>query len=244
MAVATFAHENRSRITHEETTVDLPPLNAGDRLSRAEFHRRYLAHPEIKKAELIEGVVYVASPIRYGQYANPHFDIIAWLGVYRASTPGIKGADNATVFMDFENEPQPDVLLRLDPALGGQSRVTQEDYLEGAPELIVEVAASSASYDLHDKRRVYARNGVLEYMVLQVYEKKVSWFVLHEGVYELLAQDERKIIRSEVFPGLGLQVDALWSGDVATMLAVLQQGLASPEHSAFVEQLKQKQELR
>jgi len=246
MAVATFAQVNQARATDEETKVGPPPLYAGDRLSRAEFHRRYLAHPEIKKAELIEGVVYVASPIRYRQHADPHFNIIVWLGVYQAATPGVKGGDNATVFMDFENEPQPDALLRLEPALGGQSRVTSEDYLEGTPELIVEVAASSASYDydLHDKRRVYARNGVPEYMVLQVYEKKVSWFVLREGVYELLDPDAHNIIRSEVFPGLWLQVDALWSGDVATMLAVLQQGLASPAHAAFVEQLKQKQELR
>lgn len=156
-----------------------PPLNSGDHLSRAEFERRYQAHPEIKKAELIEGVVYVSSPIRYEKHADPHFDIIAWLGAYRAATPGVKGGDNATLRLDLENEPQPDAMLRLEPEVGGRSSVTEDDYLEGAPELIVEIAASSASYDLHDKRRVYARNGVPEYLVIQTYEQRVD---LHQYV--------------------------------------------------------------
>ncbi|MBE7472732.1 MAG: Uma2 family endonuclease [Anaerolineae bacterium] len=216
------------------------PLHSGDRLSRAEFERRYQAHPENRKAELVEGVVYVSSPIRYEQHANPHFYIIGWLATYLAATPGVRGGDNATVRLDLENEPQPDALLRLEPALGGQSTITEDDYLEGAPELIVEVAASSASYDLYDKRRAYARNGVREYIVAQTYEQRIDWFVLREGVYEMLQPDEQGLLRSEVFPGLWLQPAALWAGDLATMLAVLQEGLASPEHVAFVEQLKAK----
>ncbi|GAB4409953.1 MAG: Uma2 family endonuclease [Anaerolineae bacterium] len=182
----------------------------------------------------------MSSPIRYEQHANPHFYIIGWLATYLAATPGVRGGDNATVRLDLENEPQPDALLRLEPALGGQSTITEDDYLEGAPELIVEVAASSASYDLYDKRRAYARNGVREYIVAQTYEQRIDWFVLREGVYEMLQPDEQGLLRSEVFPGLWLQPAALWAGDLATMLAVLQEGLASPEHVAFVEQLKAK----
>ncbi|MEW5956263.1 MAG: Uma2 family endonuclease [Chloroflexota bacterium] len=214
------------------------PLNSGDRLSRAEFERRYQAHPEISKAELIEGVVYVSSPIHAEHHADPHFSIIGWLAAYCAATPGLIGSDNATVRLDLENEPQPDILLRLQPELGGRVRVTEDDYLEGPPELIVEVAASSASYDLYDKRRAYARNGVPEYLVVQTYDKRVDWFVLREGVYESLEPDQRGILRSEIFPGLWLQPAALWSGDLATLLTVLQEGLASPEHTAFVEPLK------
>jgi Uma2 family endonuclease len=226
--------------TQVQPTVEVgpPPLNSGDHLSRAEFERRYQAHPEIKKAELIEGVVYVSSPIHYQRHADPHADIMTWLGVYRAATPGIKSGDNATLHLDFENEVQPDGLLRLEPEVGGRSFITEDDYLEGVPELIVEVAASSVSYDLHEKRRAYARNGVPEYLVLQTYEKQVDWFVLHEGVYEPLKSDANGILRSENFPGLWLQPAALWLGDLATMLAVLQEGLASPEHTAFVEQLQ------
>lgn len=216
------------------------PLNAGDRLSRAEFERRYQAHPEINKAELIEGVVHMPTPVHFAQHSQPHVDIVTWLGLYRSATPGVVGGDNATVRLDYENVVQPDVLLRLEPALGGRSYVTEDDYLAGPPELVVGIAASSASYDLHDKRRVYARNGVQEYLVAQAYEQRVDWFVLREGVYESLLPDDNGVLRSEVFPGLWLPVDALWAGDLALMLAVLQQGLASPEHAAYLASLQQK----
>jgi Uma2 family endonuclease len=217
-----------------------PPLNAGDRLSRAEFERRYHAHPEIKKAELVEGIVYMPSPARFAQHSQPHLDIVTWLGLYRSATPGVLGADNATVRLDHENVVQPDALLRLDPAWGGRSHVTVDDYLAGPPELVVEIAASSVSYDLGVKRRVYARNGVQEYLAAQAYEQRVDWFVLREGVYEALQPDSDGILRSEVFPGLWLPVDALWEGDLAGMIAVLQQGLASAEHAALVAQLQER----
>ena len=230
--------ERPRQIKRKPSAFEPPPLRSGDRLSRAEFEWRYQAHPEIKKAELIEGVVYVASPIHFQKHANPHFHVITWLGNYQAATPGVRGGDNATLRLDFENEPQPDALLRLDTAVGGRSRITEDDYLEGAPELIVEIAASSASYDLHDKRRAYGRNGVQEYLVLQTYEQEVVWFALREGVYEPLQPDDKGILRSEVFPGLWLQPKALWENDLAALLAVLQEGLASPEHAAFVKKLQ------
>ena len=163
------------------------------------------------------------------------------MAAYRAATPSVRGSDNATLRLDFENEPQPDALLRLETAVGGRSHVTEDDYLEGAPELIVEITASSASYDLHDKRRAYGRNGVPEYLVWQTYEQAVVWFALREGVYEPLQPDEKGILRSAVFPGLWLQPKALWENDLAALLAVLQEGLASPAHVAFVEALQQYQ---
>lgn len=215
-----------------------PPLNPGDRLSRTEFERRYLAHPEIKKAELVEGVVYMPTPIRFEKHSQPHAWIVGWLAVYVAATPGVSLGDNATVRLDFENEVQPDALLRLDSALGGHSHISEDDYLEGPPELIAEIAASSAAYDLHDKRRVYARSGVQEYLVVQMYERQVDWFSLEEGVYQPLSADDEGVLRSQVFPGLWLQAEAYWAGDLAAVLAVLQQGLASPEHAAFVARLQ------
>lgn len=220
------------------TGSSVPPLQMGDRLTRAEFERRYSAHPEIKKAELIEGIVYVPSPARHKQHGLPHFDAIGWLWFYRSATPGVEGSDNATLRLDFENEPQPDALLRLPPELGGRSTLSADDYLEGVPELIVEIAASSASYDMNQKKQVYARNGVPEYLVFLAYERRVVWYALREGVYVELEPDENGVLRSEIFPGLWLQPDALIEGDMAKVLAVLQQGLASPEHAAFVEQLQ------
>jgi Uma2 family endonuclease len=216
----------------------LPPLNPGDRLSRAEFERRYEAHHEIKKAELIKGVVYIMpSPFRIEQHSSPHSAVVGWLVVYAAHTPGVRVGDNGTVRLEGDNEPQPDAFLRLDPAHGGKSRISEDDYLEGPPELIVEVAASSVSYDLHDKRQMYQDSGVQEYVAVQVYEQRVDWFVLRESVYQPLTPDEAGVLRSEVFPGLWLQPAALWSGDLASLLATLQQGLASPEHAAYVERL-------
>jgi Uma2 family endonuclease len=215
----------------------IPPLESGDRLTRHEFERRYTAMPQVKKAELIEGVVYLASPLRFKSHGKPHGNIIGWLWTYKVATPGVELADNATVRLDLDNEVQPDVVLLIDEKLGGQTRITEDDYIEGAPELIAEVAASSAANDLHDKKQVYRRNGVKEYIVWQVFEQKINWFVLENGEYVLLNPDANGVIKSRVFPGLWLNIAALLAGEMTQVLSVLQQGLNSPEHEIFVQQL-------
>jgi Uma2 family endonuclease len=217
---------------------NVPPLHAGDHLSRFEFERRYEAHPEIKKAELIDGVVYMPSPIRYPEHAAPHFQLNTWLGLYCFATPGVQGADNATVHLDLENEVQPDALLRLEPEVGGKSRVTEDHYLEGPPELVLEVAASSASYDLHAKLRAYQRSGIEEYVAVQMYERRIDWFRLQEGVYQPLPSDAAGILCSAVFPGLCLNTAAFWAGDMAQVLTTLQDQLVTPVHAAFVASLQ------
>ncbi len=214
-----------------------PPLAPGDRLTRAEFERRYRAHPEIKKAELIQGVVHIPSPTHFRNHGVPHLMVNTWVGIYVAHTPGVLAADNTTVLLDNENVVQPDALLRLDEKLGGSSHVTEDDFLAGPPELVFEIAASSASYDMHVKKRVYARTGVQEYIALQIYEGRLDWFILREGVYENLTPDEQGVLHSEVFPGLWLDAKALLTGDLKKMLDVLQQGLASEAHAAFAAHL-------
>jgi Uma2 family endonuclease len=129
------------------------------------------------------------------------------------------------------------VALFISPDLGGQVQVSDDDYLQGAPELIAEVAASTASYDLGDKKKAYRRNGVQEYLVWQMFENRLDWFVLEDEVYVNLAPDADGIIRSRQFPGLWLALDGLLAGDMVSVLAVLQQGLNSPEHQEFVQQL-------
>lgn len=218
--------------------VEIPPLEAGDHLTRCEFERRYEARPEIKKAELIEGVVYMPSPVRIKGHGRPHGRIMTWLGTYVVATPGVDLADNTTIRLDLDNEPQPDALLRLEPEVGGRSQISEDDYLEGVPELVVEVAASSASYDLHEKLRAYRRNGVQEHVVWRVYDKQVDWFHLLDGEYVRLTPDADGMIHSRVFPGLRLAVAALLTGDLAAVLAEVQKGIGSPEHSAFVERLQ------
>ena len=210
----------------------IPPLRNGDHLTRDEFERRYESMTGVNKAELIEGVVHMPSPVSAEDHGEPHFDLITWLGVYRAGTPAVRGGDNATLRLDLDNEPQPDGYLRLLPEYGGQARLV-DGYVTGAPELIVEIAASSASYDLHEKLNAYRRNGVREYVVWRVWDAAIDWFVLRGGRFEPL-QPRDGIYRSEVLPGLWLASDAVLQGDLACVLAVLQQGLASPEHAAFV----------
>jgi Uma2 family endonuclease len=212
------------------------PLENGDRLTRDEFERRYRTAPHHQKAELIGGVVYLASALKIKSDGEPHSYIIGWLFFYKIATPGVGIADNTTVRLDFKNEPQPDALLRIEQ--GGQSRSSDDDYVEGAPELIVEIAASSASIDLHDKLKVYRRNQVQEYLVWRVYERELDWFRLTEGKYIKLSPNHDGIICSEVFPGLWLAKVALLTGDLTTVITTLQQGLAIPEHQEFVGKLK------
>jgi Uma2 family endonuclease len=194
-------------------------LESGDRLTRAEFHRRYCARPDIHKAELVEGVVYVASPVRL-THGEPHAYIIAWLTTYLSRHPGLRIGDNSTVFLDADNEFQPDAFLWYEGTNG--PRETGEHYLEGAPQFVVEIAASSASYDLHDKMRAYRRNGVPEYVVWRVLDGAIDWFVLREGEYVRVEPDARGIIESETFPGLRLHVPKLLAGDIAGVLAELE----------------------
>lgn len=221
-------------VSHDEF---LPPLESGDRLSRAEFERRYNARPDIKKAELIEGVVYVASPVRVKQHGLPHQRISTWIGVYCADTPGVLAVDNSTLRLDTDNEPQPDISVWIDEALGGRAMISTDDYLEGAPELLIEVAASTAAYDLHDKLHAYRRNRVQEYLVLLVHEKKVIWYQWQEGSYQPMPPDAQGILRSQIFPGLWLDPVRFGAGDMSGVLAVLRQGIDSPEHADFLQTL-------
>jgi len=216
-----------------ESKLTILPLENGDRLSRFEFERRYEAMPHLKKAELIEGAVYMASPLRIKSHGEPHSLLITWLGTYKAFTPSTVIGDNSTVRLDLDNEPQPDAVLFIP---GRQATIGADDYIEGAPELVVEVAASSATIDLHDKKRAYRRNGVQEYLVWRTLEHQIDWFGLQADEYVSQQPDEKGIIRSRVFPGLWLAVSALLSGEMTKVLSVLQEGLNSTQHQEFVQQ--------
>jgi Uma2 family endonuclease len=230
--------------TLPETRSLLPPaeipcgLEAGDHLTRAEFEKCYALRPDLKKAELIEGIVYTPSPVRLKQHGTPHLHLALWIGTYHAATPGTAAADNATLRLDADNEPQPDVLLYLLPECGGRVRISEDDYLEGAPEWVGEVASSTASYDLHSKWNAYRRNQVLEYLVVLPQHREVRWFELRADRYELLVE-EAGVVRSRRFPGLWLNAPALLAGDAAALLATLRAGLDDPEHKEFVSRLHQ-----
>lgn len=211
----------------------IPPLRTGDRMTRAEFERRWEAAPQIRKAELIEGVAYVQAALRADQHGDPHFLVIAWLGSYAAATPGTVGSDNSSVRLDEFNMPQADASLRLHADRGGQSHVDDEGYLAGAPELVVEISASTETYDLNDKLRTYERHGVREYIVWRVLSEQIDWFIRRGNAFEKLSIDQESVFKSETFPGLWLDQTALLDRDLARVLARLQEGLASDEHARF-----------
>lgn len=241
MDAATVAstHSKRQRgVRKPESLSSCPPLESGDRLTRKEFERRYEAMPEVNKAELIEGIVYMGSPVRIRSHSKPHGMILAWLGTYVAATPGTDFGDNGSIRLDLDNEPQPDAYLRLDS--GARSQIDADDYLVGAPELIAEIAASSASLDLGAKRNAYRRNGVQEYLVWRVLEDALDWWELIDGEYVPLQPNAASVIESKAFPGLRLAVASLLAGDLKAVLDQLQSGLQSEAHQAFVTRLARK----
>jgi Uma2 family endonuclease len=215
----------------------VPLLYAGDRLTVEEFRRRYEAMPELKKAELIEGVVYMTSAVRMDYHGAQSLRLAGWLFVYEAHTPGVQGGENVTVRLPAGvNEPQPDVCLRISPAHGGQSK-SEEGYVAGGPEFVGEVTASTASYDLHDKLRAYEKNGIQEYLVWRVEDRAIDWFMLRGGKYRRLPVSKDHIYRSRVFPGLWLDAQAMIAGELRRVIEVLEQGIRSPQHAAFVKRL-------
>lgn len=215
----------------------VPPLENGDRLTREEFHRRYEVMPENVKAELIEGVVFMSSPVRTKNHGEPSARIITWLGNYSAFTSGTNVAENVTVLLDPDNEYQPDAVLRIEREFGGNSLINDNDYLQGSPELIVEVSGSTISKDLFEKKNVYRRSGVLEYIVWRVADGEIDWFVLENGAYEKLAANKNGIVESKYFAGLRLNVEALLADDLQRVLSDLQKGLQSKKHKDFIGRL-------
>jgi Uma2 family endonuclease len=211
-------------------------LEAGDHLDQPTFHERYLAMAPDFRAELIGGMVIVPSPTQ-PPHAEYHAAILGWLYAYHAETPGTRPRDNGTIILGPDSEPQPDAALVVEPECGGRSRVNDAGYAVGPPELIVEVASSSVAYDLYEKRTDYERAGVLEYAVVLIHEREVHWFALEDGGYAQIAA-ENAVYRSRIFPGLWLDVQALLDRNATALLEMLQEGLQTPEHAAFVQRLQ------
>ncbi len=216
--------------------VFLPPLEMGDHLDQQTFHARYEAMPENTRAELIGGIVYMPSPAK-PRHGRMHGKLMGWLSMYEVATPGVEMYDNTTTILGPDSEPQPDGHLIVAPEKGGQTHVNAAGYLEGPPEWIGEVGSSTEAYDLHSKKADYERAGVKEYVVIALRQARVLWFVLRQGKFEPLAPGPDGILRSEVFPGLWLDPAAFLRQDTPRVLEVLRQGLATPEHAAWVAKL-------
>jgi Uma2 family endonuclease len=214
----------------------IPPLTAGQCLDQPTFHERYEAMPPETRAELVGGVVYMPSPMRLDHGGTSRI-VAFWFGHYQWKTVGVTGADGATVMLDPLGEPQPDHFLRIPAELGGQTFVDEHGYLARAPELILEVARSSRSYDLNQKKIDYERAGVREYVVVELEPDSVHWFVRRRKRFQALRPGRDGIYRSEVFTGLWLDADALFAEDLDRLMLVLDQGLATHEYAAFAAKL-------
>jgi Uma2 family endonuclease len=215
------------------------PLENGDRLSQPEFHRRYAAMPENCRAELVEGVVYVSSPVRIELHSEPVASIVGWLMTYATATPGVRVATDGTIIVNEHNEVQPDAMAWLPPSAGGRAIHRPDDYLSGAPELVAEIAASSASYDATAKREMYRRAGIQEYILWRTRERAFDWWHLRGDRYLAANADADGLIASRVLPGLTLDRAALQAGDLARVIEVQRGVLGSEAHAAFVRQLQQ-----
>lgn len=219
------------------TPAAVPPLEPGDRLTRLEFERRYEAMPHLKKAELIEGVVYMPAAVRHHRHGRPHNYLSHWVASYVTETPGVDCSSDASARLDMDNMPQSDVLLLVLPECGGQCQISEDDYIENAPELVAEVSSSSVSFDLHTKRNVYRRCGVQEYIVWRVLDRQIDWFILENGEFVAQQPDQDGVYRSRKFPGLWLNVPAMIAGRLKRVRQTLEKGLATEEHAKFVAQL-------
>ena len=217
----------------------LPAFENGMQLKSDEFMRRYGAYGEDVKAELIDGTVFIMSlPSRADQHGDPDSLLQTWLGFFGAMTRGVQSSTNSTTLMGPDDVLQPDCSLRLLPAFGGNAKTDENGYLVGAPELVVEIAASSASIDVRRKREAYRRAGVREYLVWRTEDGAVDWWALEQGEYCSLLPDADGIVKSRMFPGLWLGPAALLAQDGGAVLEVLHRGLESEEYGAFAARLR------
>ena len=233
----------------ERAAAVVPPLWEGDRLTGKEFLRRYKADPQIARAELIGGVVYVnavrrpdgteepVSPTSVELHSTPQGDLISLFGWYSAYTLGVRGSGPATVAIDDHTLPEPDGILRILPEAGGRSDLTPESYIDGAPELLAEVANTSVARDMGPKYEAYQAGGVPEYLVWRTARGEIDLFALRRGAYAAVLPDSVGVVRSSQFPGFWLDTAALLRGDLRAALETLHAGVASPEHAAFVAKL-------
>jgi len=215
----------------------IPLLNPGDRLSQPEFHRRYETYPDDTRFELIGGIVYMMAPAGF-EHGRSGYDLTGILWAYERATPGVVGATGPTVILGESSEPEPDLVLMIAPDHGGRTRLKQinhKHYIEGPPELIVEVAHSTITFDLNAKRKDYQRGGVHEYIVLCLPQPSVKWFDLQQD--DELSIGEDGVLRSIAFPGLWIDAPALRDRNPDRLMKTLQRGIDSREHQEFVARL-------
>lgn len=172
--------------------------------------------PDVKNAELIDGIVYLQYRVS-AIHGMAHANLGALLCIYSKNDSNLLTASNSTVRIDDRNDAQPDLLMMR--RLGGRATIDEDDFVSGAPDLIAEIAASSVSYDLHQKKRAYLNAGVLEYLVWLTEENRIVWWRLENGDYVEIPPAADGSLESVEFPGLVIDASAVIAGDFAKALA-------------------------
>lgn len=212
-------------------------LYNGDRMTQSEFHQVYEATPQGYKAELIAGVVHEPSPLGW-PHSKSDAQLGQLLGHYAGLTDGLECGHSPSVILGEEDEVQPDIVLRVKPHCGGQTKNSEGDipYVIGPPELVAEVAHSSRAIDLHLKKDRYTLARVPEYIVLCLEPEKLYWFDL--SLQEELTPTEDGIWRSRIFPGLWIHGGGLLKHDYRLCLDILNRGMDTAEYRRFSSKLK------
>jgi len=218
----------------------IPPLEPSDRLTRDEFERRYHAMPDDLKAELIVGVVYIASSVRYRSHGKPHIILSGLLLTYSVETENVETADNATTRLDLDNEPQADLLMFVDPQAGGRIRISDNGDIENGPELVAEIASSPINIDLHAKLNAYRKSGVCEYLVWRVRDNEIDFLENVRGEFVPILPESDGVLKSRQFPSLWIDKAALLEGRFPDALKTLRAGIATDAHRHFVSSLSDK----
>lgn len=216
-----------------------PPVN-GDCLSVKEFLHRYLPYRRNLKAELINGLVSLSHGVRADLEDLSNSVIQSWIRSYAALTPGTKMDVNTIVILAWDTVPQPNIVLRVLPENGGKSRMTNQDILTDAPELMVDFTTSHQTFDIREKLGAFRRLGVVEYLVWWANDQKLDWYCLEQEKYALNLPDSNGVLTSPSFPGLRLNLSALLNRSSAAVMATLRKSLESPDHAGFVARLEKR----
>jgi hypothetical protein len=218
----------------------VPPFENGDRLDQKTFHDLYERTPFRFRAELVDGIVYLKIPKPVRLRRRPRLSLSVWLGAYEAETEGVQIAMHATNILIDRNETHPYQTVIVDPALGGRTSINADDFVEGGAELLVEIAERSCSLPYHKKFEQYQKANVREYIIVNLESRNFNWFTNTANGFQPIKPNADGIMKSRVLPGLWLDREATLNDNNKRVRAVLDSGLASPEHAKFVTKLQRK----
>ena len=213
-------------------------LRDGERIPPDEFRRRCGVLEAVGvdfRVEYVNGVVRMMPPPNFAGHTHPIRVMQGLLSAYTRQTPGVIDYTESGVTLPVEEtsaDVSPDLCLVVQPGRGGQMSVDDAGYFVGPPELVVEVANSSLSYDLGEKRDLYEAAGVQEYLVHATRERRLLMMRRDGDRFRTVMPDADGVLASRIFPGLVFDTAAIIADDIAAAEATLDRVMQSPEVAA------------